>query len=116
MEMETTPEDLYLFCLRHHDDIEWNKFPQGDSLKHEIKQDISRFNIHYSNMNEKLYKIAERLKKKDLSVPFGINEVLDGKKSGNIKFWTFKEVAAMDEGKSFGELALMTSKPRAATI
>lgn len=60
--------------------------------------------------------IQDRLKKKDTAVPFGINEVLDGKKLGTIKLQIFKEVAAMGEGKSFGELALMTSKPRAATI
>jgi hypothetical protein len=30
--------------------------------------------------------------------------------------WIFKEVAVLGEGKSFGELALMNSKPRAATI
>lgn len=49
-------------------------------------------------------------------MPFGISEIMDGKKSSSVKMWVFKEVTTLKEGKTFGELALMTSKPRAATI
>lgn len=41
---------------------------------------------------------------------------MEGKRQNTIKVQIFKEVATLGEGKSFGELALMTSKPRAATI
>ena len=34
----------------------------------------------------------------------------------NFTVWIVKEVSKMAKGKSFGELALITSKPRAATI
>jgi CRP-like cAMP-binding protein len=77
---------------------------------------VSRFHINYNNQQEKISVLSERIRRKELQIPFGINEALDGKKLGTIKFWVFKEVVAMGEGKSFGELALMTSKPRAATI
>ena len=60
--------------------------------------------------------IREKLKKKDLMVPFGVGELIEGKASGLFKVWLFKEVVAFKDGKSFGELALITSKPRAATI
>ena len=58
----------------------------------------------------------EKLKKKEISVPVSINEILDGKKAGHLKIIHYKEVAQMREGQNFGELALMTSKPRSATI
>lgn len=34
----------------------------------------------------------------------------------NVTLWIYKEVAILKKGQSFGELALITFKPRAATI
>jgi hypothetical protein len=56
------------------------------------------------------------MKKKEYFYPTTVSNLLDGKKTNTIKIWMFKEVATLTEGKSFGELALETSKPRAATI
>jgi hypothetical protein len=56
------------------------------------------------------------MKKKEFAFPFAVSNMMDGKPVNTIKIWMFKEVAQLGEGKSFGELALETSKPRAATI
>ena len=42
--------------------------------------------------------IADRLKKREIMIPFVINEVLEGKRISNIKIWLFKEVATLKEG------------------
>jgi hypothetical protein len=59
---------------------------------------MNKHEIKYENMNEKVEMIKEKLKKKDIGVPFGISELTDGKKSNVIKMWIFKEVAVLGEG------------------
>ena len=46
-------------------------------------------------MAEKLQLIQERLRKKEIFIPFSINEMLDGKKQGTIKLQMFKEVSTL---------------------
>lgn len=75
-----------------------------------------KMEITKENMAEKILGIQDKMKKKEFAFPFALSNMMDGKKSNHIKIWIFKEVATLGEGKSFGELALETSKPRAATI
>lgn len=72
--------------------------------------------ITKENIADKILLIQDKMKKKEFAYPFAISNMMDGKKVNTIKIWMFKEVAQLGEGKSFGELALESSKPRAATI
>ena len=36
IEFDTTPEELFVFCVQHIDDIEWNKLPNGEFTRNEI--------------------------------------------------------------------------------
>eukprot|EP00347_Sterkiella_histriomuscorum_P011137 403373617 len=116
LDLEISPDDLFIFCIQYYDDIEWQKFPSSENIRSEIKSEINRFGINYTNIKEKILMIQDKMRKKEFQIPFAINELLDGKKLGTVKVWIFKEVSTLKEGQSFGELALMTSKPRAATI
>lgn len=75
-----------------------------------------KYNITSANFQEKIAPLADKMKKKEFFYPTSVSNLLDGKKTNPVKIWMFKEVAVLGEGKSFGELALETSKPRAATI
>jgi hypothetical protein len=41
---------------------------------------MQKYDINYSNMKEKLSMLNDKLKKKDIGVPFSISELMDGKK------------------------------------
>ncbi|CDW80269.1 UNKNOWN [Stylonychia lemnae] len=99
IDLEITPDDLFIFCIQFFDDIEWNKFPLGDVVRPEIKSEIQRLGVTFENLIEKIPQIQDKLKKKEFQIPYCLNEVLDGKRLGNIKVWVVKEVSLMGEDK-----------------
>ncbi len=112
-------EDLFAYCLQNMDNIFWQKFPNGDSIRAEIKGDAAKIGVTPKNIHKKLSMFLHRLKVKDVGIPFGIYSIMDGKKGPGddpYKMYIFKEVAELKEGAYFGELALQDTKPRTATV
>jgi len=54
MDLEITPEDLFIFCIQYFDDIEWNKFPLSDIVKPEVKNEMIKNEVTYENITEKI--------------------------------------------------------------
>lgn len=62
-------------------------------------------------------KITQLIEEKRLYIPSGIYQMIGGyqKASGHVRIPHFKEVARLNSGQAFGELALMASQPRSAS-
>jgi len=69
---------------------------------------MTRLQINNNNFDNKIKSIEEKLRKKEITVPYGVGGLYDNKNPGKIKFWILNEVVRLGAGKSFGELALET--------
>lgn len=105
-----TPLPKKMSVAQEHSDSEDNKSQREDTRAHEIRRMTRRF-TKFANkkvsMNEP-QPVLVKISSNNL-MPGPIDEETDEEEN-------YTEVATLKGGSSFGELALISSKPRAATI
>ena len=116
MEMSFNAEEMFVYMMQNFNLIYWERFHHHEQLKHDILNEMAKLNLTPDQIEPKIPQILDRIRKRDIILPASINQLMDEKKENTIKIQIFKEVSVLSEGGSFGEYALMNSRPRTATI
>ncbi len=126
MEGDMNIEDVFRFMMQHSEDIDWDAWKAAeasddkkeaiiDKIRDGIKYQMGK--IHRSKKTSKGMNevITEKLAEKKMFIPSALMSLFNGAERRSFKVPYYKEVARLEAGQAFGELAIMTNQPRTAT-
>lgn len=121
-EDQCSAEGFLIFLIEYFQEIHWTKIIDGFIIKELLLKQLRDLNIvtgedsTYFNKSEALAGLDHSIMKGKNTIHQYIFKLANPAQSRTITINRFKEVARLQDGCSFGELALLKNDGRAATI